>query len=139
MRVLGIDLGTKTMGIAISDPLRIIVNGLNNFHHNENYDLCVEKIIDTIFKYNDVDTILIGNPIKMDGTSSKMSNNVNNLKMKLENRKLEKIKIVLFDERYSTKIALNELKNRFGNNYQKIKEHKDEMSAIIIVREYINS
>lgn len=137
MRVLGIDLGTKTMGIAISDPLRVIANGIGNIAHNENYDLCINEIIKLINQYKDIDTILIGNPIRMDGRESIMSNIVNDFKNKLINRISSSIKIILFDERYSTKIAMNQLKNKYGKDYQKIKKEKDQMSAVVLVQEYI--
>jgi putative Holliday junction resolvase len=138
MRVLGIDLGTKTMGIALSDPLRITVSGIDNFHHNENYDECINKIKNVLNKYKDIDTILIGNPIRMDGRESNMSLIANSFKDKLIKQISNTIKVLLFDERYSTKIAINELKNKYGkNNHEKIKSEKDKMAAIILVQEYI--
>jgi putative Holliday junction resolvase len=137
MRVLGIDLGTKTMGIALSDPLKITASGISNFHHNEDYDACVNEIINIVNKYKDIDTIIIGNPIKMDGRASTMSVIVNHFKNKLVNKISKDINVILFDERYSTKIAISELKNKYGKNYQKIKSEKDKMAATILVEEYI--
>lgn len=137
MRVLGIDLGTKTMGLALSDPLRITASGINNFHHHENYDDCINEINRVLSQYQDIDTILIGNPIKMDGRESTMSKIVNHFKNKLTDAISKNIKIILFDERYSTQIAIGELKKRYGNDHQKIKEKKDEMAAVILVQEYI--
>jgi putative Holliday junction resolvase len=139
MRVLGIDLGTKTMGLAISDPLRIIASGVSNFTHDSNYDSCVNEILRLIDHYKNVDTVLIGNPIKMDGRESMMSKIISDFKNKLLAKIPSSIKIILFDERYSTKIAMNQLKNKYGNNYQKIKDEKDKMSAIVLVQEYINN
>ena len=138
MRVLGIDLGTKTMGIAMSDPLRVIASGINNFLHQSDYDGCINEIVRLTLQHKDIDTVLIGNPIKMDGRESEMSKIVSEFKNKLENKLSKNIKIILFDERYSTKIAMNLLKNKYGNNHQQIQKEKDKMSAILLVQEYIN-
>jgi RNase H-fold protein (predicted Holliday junction resolvase) len=67
-----------------------------------------------------------------------MSSIVNDFKNNLQQKIPSNIKIALFDERYSTKIALNQLKNKYGNDHQKIKQEKDKMSAIVLVQEYIN-
>lgn len=138
MRVLGIDLGTKTMGLAISDPMRIIASGIMNFKHDSNYDECVNEIVNQINKYKDVDTILIGNPLHMNDGASTMSVIVSDFKKKLLPKIDSNIKVILYDERYSTQIAISHLKNKYGKDYQKIKDKKDEMSAIVLVQEYIN-
>ncbi|MDE6477254.1 MAG: Holliday junction resolvase RuvX [Mycoplasmoidaceae bacterium] len=64
MRALGLDLGTKTMGIAISDSLKIIASGLENFEYCDNdLSICVNKLKEVFHKYqNDIDTIILGYP-----------------------------------------------------------------------------
>lgn len=64
MRALGLDLGTKTMGIAISDSLKIIASGVENFeYHNNDLSICANKLKEVFVKYqNDIDTIILGYP-----------------------------------------------------------------------------
>jgi putative Holliday junction resolvase len=67
MRLLGIDLGTKTMGLAISDVEQKYISPLKKFDFkNENYSLCVKEIEKIIIQYqNEIEKIILGYPTKM--------------------------------------------------------------------------
>ena len=69
MRKLGIDYGDSRVGIAITDALNITVQGLETIHHKGN-DKIVLARLDEIFANFEVDTIVIGMPLNMDGSST---------------------------------------------------------------------
>ena len=69
MRKLGIDYGDARVGLAITDELGITAQGLETIHHNGN-DKIVLKRLEEIMQEYQIDTIVIGLPINMDGTKS---------------------------------------------------------------------
>ena len=69
MRKLGIDYGQARVGLAITDALGITVQGLETIHHQNN-DKQVLKRLEEIFEIYEIDTIVIGMPVNMDGTKS---------------------------------------------------------------------
>ena len=71
-RKLGIDYGVSRTGIAITDELGITAQGLETITSNGNDKIILKKIAEILEKY-EVDTFVIGNPLNMDGTLSKMS------------------------------------------------------------------
>ena len=85
MRYLGLDLGTKTLGVAISDPLGLIANDLTVLRHNEEYDrliLEVQKLVDE----KKVEAIVLGFPKNMNNTIGERAQITLDFKEKLENR-----------------------------------------------------
>ena len=69
MRILGIDYGDARTGIAITDALNITAQGLETIHNNRS-DKIILKRLDEILQQYEVDTIVVGKPINMNGTSS---------------------------------------------------------------------
>jgi putative Holliday junction resolvase len=69
MRILGIDLGTKTMGLAITDNTQTIVSGISNFEFKKNdFKQCYNKIQQIINLYkNEIEKIVIGHPLTITG------------------------------------------------------------------------
>ena len=67
MRMLGIDYGDARVGIAVSDALGITAQGLETIHHDGN-DKIVLKRLEELLKMYEVDTIVVGMPINMNGT-----------------------------------------------------------------------
>jgi putative transcription antitermination factor YqgF len=72
MRVIAIDLGTTSMGIAITDNTKTIVSPLVNFKFTKNnYLMCINKLKEVFHKYNnEINQIVLGLPLKMDGTKN---------------------------------------------------------------------
>ena len=70
MRILGIDYGEARTGIAITDALNITAQGLETIH-NEGSDKIILRRLDEIIEQYNVETLVIGKPINMNGTSSK--------------------------------------------------------------------
>lgn len=134
MRYLGLDLGTKTLGVAISDKTGLIARSLTIIRHNEEYDkLLIE--IEKIVQENHIEAIVLGYPKNM--------NNTIGIKAKLSEEFKENIEealnlpVYLEDERLSTKEATDVL---IRNNTSRKKRKKviDSMAATIILQSYLN-
>ena len=94
MRKLGIDYGDARVGLAITDELGITAQGLETIHHNGN-DKIVLKRLEEIMQEYQIDTIVIGLPINMDGTKSERvevtEKFIHKLKCKFNKVKIEEI------------------------------------------------
>jgi len=140
MRALGIDLGTKTMGLAITDSMKIIASGLENFsYQNQNLNICLKKISDLVVYYhNDLDTIVLGYPLNVNGSKNQQTLYVESFFQLLKDN-FPKLNIVLQDERYSTINATGMLKYEAKLKSSQIKKIKDKMAAVIILQEYLDT
>ena len=134
MRALGLDLGTKSLGIAITDNKKTIVNGLENyFYSNCDLNLCIAKIKEIFHFYNyEIDTIVLGYPLYKSGDKSSQTIFVERFYDQLKEN-FKSVKIFLEDEKYSTVFAINSLKE-IGLKSSKIKKIKDKISAIFILK-----
>lgn len=141
MRKLALDLGTRTCGFAISDELVIIASPLENFRFDENdFDSVISKTINYLESYKNVDEIILGLPLRSNGTKSERTIMVENFKNKLESKLIEinkKLPIKFINEYGSTKDAEN-IMIQAGLSRQKRKKHKDKLAAVIILERYLN-
>ena len=136
MRTLGLDFGIKNIGVAISDASNKIASALMTIEYpKNNYLFAINKLKDKITDYN-VNKIILGYPINLNGTISKMANKVLKFKQLLENNL--HLEIILFDERYSTYNTTEMLKNQSKLKNSQIKKIKDKLSAQYILQEYID-
>ena len=103
MRKLGIDYGDARVGISITDPLNITVQGLETIQRN-NSDKVVLRRLDEILEKYEVDTIVIGRPINMNGTESERTEITDKFIHKLK-CKYNTLKIETIDERLTTVAA----------------------------------
>ncbi len=135
-RVLGLDLGTKTLGIAMSDELGI-AHGYETFRYEEfNYKKGREHVIELCQKY-DIDEIALGIPYYASGDISPRAESC--LRFKDDLLKLNpNLKINMIDESYST-IEADELLKEQNMSYYKRKVIIDEMAALVILNRYLNS
>lgn len=135
MRILGIDYGDSRVGIAISDAIGITAQGLETIHHNNNDKVLLKKLDEIISKYN-IDTIVIGMPYNMNGTSSirveVTKKFIHKLKCKYNNIKIEEV-----DERLTT-VAAHRTMNELNINKSKKKNIVDTISAVYILEIYMN-
>ncbi len=140
MRALGLDLGTKTMGIAISDSLKIIASGLENFEYRDNdLSICINKLKEVFDKYqNDIDIIVLGHPKGLNNQKTEMTMLVEKFHSMLE-QSFKGIKIIYWDERFSTVNTTSMLKFGAGLKASKIKKIKDKMSAVYILQDWIDN
>lgn len=135
MRKLGIDYGDSRVGIAITDALNITVQGLETIHHKGN-DKIVLARLDEIFANFEVDTIVIGMPLNMDGSSTFRVDATNKFIHKLK-CKYNKMKIETIDERLTTVQAHKTMVDLQIDSKRK-KQIVDTISAVYILETYVN-
>lgn len=135
MRILGIDYGDARTGVAITDALNITVQGLETIH-NKGSDKVILKRLDEILEQYEVDTIVIGKPINMNGTTSERTEITERFIHKLK-CKYNKIKIELIDERLTT-VAAHKTMNFLDVNKYKKRNIVDTISAVYILETYLN-
>ena len=128
-RLLGIDLGTKRIGIAISDYNQKIATPLQTLDKSKQGKL-IEEIESIITEY-DIKGIIIGNPINMDGTYGKSSQSAKDIAINISN-KID-IPVSLWDERLSTVGAFN-LSSELDINVSKREKDIDKFAAAFILQ-----
>ena len=135
MRVLGIDYGEARAGIAITDELQITAQGLRTIHHNGNDKVLLAEL-DEIVKQYEIETIVVGMPLHMDGNKSKRAEITEKFIHKLK-CKFNKIKIVSQDERLTT-VQAHKTMIDLDINKKRKKELVDTISAVYILETYIH-
>lgn len=132
-RILAIDLGTKRTGIAVTDTLNILANPLITIETSK-----IVEFLNGYFAKEEVDTIVLGYPIRLDGTPNEMTPRVISLKAHLSKLYPGK-KIVLVDERFTSKMAMQSM-IAMGSKKKDRKEkagNLDKVSAAIILQSYL--
>ena len=135
MRILGIDYGDSRVGISITDPLGITAQGLETIHHKGNDKIVLKKLEELIKQY-EVDTIVIGRPINMNGTQSERTEITEKFIHKLK-CKYNKLRIEIVDERLTT-VAAHKAMNFLNVNKNKKRNIVDTISAVYILETYLN-
>lgn len=132
-RILAIDLGTKRTGLAVTDPLKMLANPL------ETVDTAV--LMDYLKAYcakEEVDTLVLGLPIRLNGKENEMTPKVMAFKVNLEET-FPTLKVELIDERYTSKMALQSM-IAMGSKKKDRREkagNLDKVSAAIILQSYL--
>ena len=134
MRKLGIDYGDARVGIAITDELGITAQGLETIHHKGN-DKVVLKRLEELLETYDIDTIVIGLPINMNGTKTERVDITEKFIHKLK-CKFNKVKIEKIDERLTT-VAAHKTMNFLNVSKFKKKNIVDTISAVYILETYM--
>ena len=135
MRILGIDYGDARVGIAITDELNITVQGLETIQRNGS-DKIVLRRLDEILEKHDVDTIVVGMPLNMNGTISDRAKITQEFIHKLK-CKYNKLKIDWIDERLTT-VEAHKTMNFLDINKNKKRNIVDTISAVYILETYLN-
>lgn len=135
MRILGIDYGDARVGIAITDELNITAQGLETIQRNGS-DKIVLRRLDEILEIYDVETIVVGMPLNMNGTISKRAEITEKFIHKLK-CKYNKIKIDTIDERLTT-VEAHRTMNFLEVNKNKKRNIVDTISAVYILETYLN-
>lgn len=134
MNYLGLDLGTKTVGIAISTS-GIIASGLETYRFKEHaYDQAVQYIKQQI-REHDIQVVVIGLPKHMNNDLGDRAQHTFWFKEQLSDLKIQ---VDLFDERLSTKTAMSGLSMQ-NASIDKKKALKDTLSAVVILQNYLNT
>lgn len=132
MRVMAFDYGTKRIGVAVTDPLQIIANGLTTIHPKD--------IVEFLKKYlqtEQVERFIVGEPKQMDGTASQSAPHIKGF-VTILRKNFPEIPVESMDERFTSKmasavIAQSGLKKQDRQN----KELVDTISATIILQSYL--
>ena len=135
MRTLGIDYGGARVGIAITDALGITAQGLETIHHQGN-DRIILKRLDEIMQDYEIDCIVVGMPLHMNGDKSERAEITEKFIHKLK-CKYNKIKIDIMDERLTT-VEAHRTMNDLNIKLKKKKNLVDTISAVYILEMYIN-
>lgn len=134
MRYLGLDLGSRTLGVAVSDKTGMIASSLKIIRHNEEYDKLLTDV-ESLVNELDIDAIVLGFPKNMNGSIGPKGELSIEFKNKLE--KLLNVPVYLQDERLSTKSATDMLIE--GNmSRKKRKTVIDAVAATIILQTYLD-
>ena len=131
---LGLDLGTKTLGIAYNDALGF-VHGLETFRFDKNQYIVARKHILELSEKMMINDIVIGYPLHLSGEQSEMSQVVLRFKDDLLKEK-PTLNIELVDERLSSVTANKSISER-GMNHQQRKDNVDKIAACVILDTYL--
>lgn len=132
-RILAIDYGEKRIGLAITDPMKIIAFPLTSFANDKNLWSMFQKIFDEY----PISEIALGYPLKESGGKSEITESVEKFREELKKR--TKAEIVFFDERYTSKIASQRiLESVTSKKKRKEKSRIDEQAALILLQDYLN-
>ena len=134
MRYLGLDLGSRTLGIAKSDSLGLIASSYQVIRHHEEYDRLVLEVVDLV-KELGIDAIVLGFPKNMNNTIGPKGEL--SLEFKEELEKHLSIPIYLQDERLSTKSAADMLISADLSRKSR-KQVVDSVAATIILQSYLD-
>ena len=134
MKYLGLDLGTKTLGLAMSDSLGMIATSYKIIRHEENYDSLIPILREEIIK-NNVGALVLGFPKNMNNTVGERGNIALSFKEKLEST-LD-VPVYMQDERLTTRQAESLL---ISNDTSRKKRKKviDSLAATIILQSYLD-
>lgn len=135
MRYLGLDLGSRRLGISISDANGIIATSYKTIHHKEDYSLLIEEIGEIIQK-EQIEIIVLGFPKNMDNSIGEKGELSIHFKSLLE-EKYKYIPVFLQDERLTTREAQSILiQNKTSR--KKRKNVVDQIAAVIILQSYLD-
>ncbi len=133
-RILAIDYGLKRTGLAVTDPLRIVANGLDTVPTHE-----LTAYLEKYTKSEPVDIFVIGQPKQMSGKESETMPNIRSF-VSLLQQKFPAVEIVYTDERFTSVLAHKTMMD--GGLKKKARQDKalvDKISATIILQSYLES
>jgi len=133
-RIIALDYGKKRTGIAATDPLKIIANGLLTIE--------TEKLFDFLKDYagkESVEKIIIGNPTNLDGSPTDATASVQHCIRRLKNM-FPAIPVIPVDERYSSKMASRAMVEMgMKKKERQDKKNVDQIAATILLQEYLTN
>jgi putative Holliday junction resolvase len=131
---MALDLGDKTIGVAVSDALLMTAQARSTIRRKTlEHDI---EALRRLVEDNEVHQIVLGQPLHMDGKESRQSQKVRLFAGELE--KQLNIPIVFWDERL-TSFAAEQHLEEMGLNWRKRREHVDKIAAMIILQNYLDS
>ena len=136
MRILGLDYGSKTVGVAVSDPLGFTAQGVEIIRRKSENKMrqTLARIEELIAQYQ-VEEIVLGLPKNMNNTLGDRAEKSRELKETLERR--TGLPVVMWDERLTT-VSANRVLMETGVRRENRKEHVDEIAAVFILQGYLD-
>lgn len=136
MRIMGLDFGSKTVGVAVSDPMLMIAQGLEIIRRKDENKLrqTLARIEELIVEY-EVGEIVLGLPRNMNGTEGIRVELTNEFRDKLERR--TGLPVVMWDERLTT-VAADKAMMEAGIRRENRKEYVDMIAATLILQGYLD-
>lgn len=134
MRYLGLDLGSKTLGMALSDEKGIIAMSYQIIRHNEEYERLVEEVKKVVLDKK-IDKIVLGFPKNMDNSVGYKGELSIEFKKRLESKL--NIEVILQDERLTTRQVENVLIQN-DTSRKKRKKVIDSLAAVVILQSYLD-
>ena len=136
MRILGLDYGSKTVGVAVSDPLGFTAQGVEIIRRKSENKMrqTLARIEELIAQYQ-VEEIVLGLPKNMNNTLGDRAEKSLELKETLE--RLTGLPVVMWDERLTT-VSANRVLMETGVRRENRKEHVDEIAAVFILQGYLD-
>lgn len=133
-RILGIDYGTKRTGIAVTDPLQIIVSGLTTVATQDLW-----RWLENYFSEEAIDRVVLGEPLHHDDRPAQFHHHVVGLQRKL-NKAFPNVDTVLWDERFTSQAAKQAiLLSGVKQKKRRQKDLIDKMSAVLILQDYMEN
>ena len=133
MRILGLDIGEKRIGVSLSDPLGIMAGALTVIERTTD-DTAIKQII-VLSRENEVERIVVGLPRSLDGSLGKQAQAVQTFVDLLKER--TELPVVTWDERLST-VAAERTLLEIGMKRDKRKKHRDSLAASFILQGYLD-
>ena len=133
-RILGIDYGKKRIGLAVSDPMRKIAQGLPTLANSSLAQVFTE--LENIISDHEINKIVIGLPVTMKAEVGKAAQVTNKFVAALKNR--FELPTMVWDERLTSVLARRTMKE-LGKSPSKNKNKVDEIAAILILQSYLDS
>jgi len=131
-RILAIDYGRKRVGLAVTDPLRIIANGLTTVHSKD-----IFQFLDEYLKKEKVDVIVVGYPVTLKNEGAESLQFINPFIKKLQ-KKYPDLKIDTYDERFTSKMAkMAMIEGGLKKKQRQNKALTDKISAVLILQSYL--
>ena len=136
-RLIGLDLGSKRIGVSICDEKQLIATPYKTIHKSKNNELIEE--LKNIIQENDIKAIIIGYPLNMDGSLGSSAQSVNDVSKNID--KEIDVDVCFWDERLSTVGAFN-LSSQLDVNVSKREKNIDQNAAAFILQgavDYLNN
>lgn len=135
MRVMCLDVGKVRVGISQSDPLKIIASPLEVYKRTNSIKADAKYIV-TLIKNNEVDTLVIGLPLKMDGSSGESVDMAKEFGERIKGY-IPELEVVYQDERFST-VSANRILLEGDVRRDKRKQVVDKIASTIILQNYLD-
>ena len=138
MRILGLDYGDKTIGVAVSDPFGWTAQGVEIIRRENptEYKKSMRRLAELVEEYT-AETIVLGYPKNLDNSEGERCEKTKVFCERLKNR-FPKVEIILWDERFSTIAAERSLREA-QLSHEKRKSVIDKMAAVHILQGYLDS